>query len=51
VFLAASVSWFFADRIYSFLAVPVERPLPTLNEDNYQLQAPLETKRSFHSTP
>ena len=27
VFLAASVSWFFADRIYSFLAVPVERAL------------------------
>jgi sec-independent protein translocase protein TatC len=27
VFLAASVSWFFADRIYNFLAVPVERAL------------------------
>src|SRR5213593_2257092 len=27
VFLAASVSWFFADRIYSFLAIPVERAL------------------------
>jgi len=27
VFLAASISWFFADRIYSFLAVPVERAL------------------------
>ncbi|HEV8368401.1 MAG TPA: twin-arginine translocase subunit TatC [Pyrinomonadaceae bacterium] len=27
VFLAASVSWFFADRIYSFLAAPVERAL------------------------
>ena len=25
VFLAASISWFFADRIYNFLAVPVER--------------------------
>ncbi|HEY6247025.1 MAG TPA: twin-arginine translocase subunit TatC [Pyrinomonadaceae bacterium] len=27
VFLAASVSWFFADRIYNFLAIPVERAL------------------------
>jgi len=27
VFWAASVSWFFADRIYNFLAVPVERAL------------------------
>jgi sec-independent protein translocase protein TatC len=27
VFLAASVSWFFADRIYAFLAAPVERAL------------------------
>src|SRR5437868_3162067 len=27
VFLAASVSWFFADRIYAFLAGPVERAL------------------------
>jgi sec-independent protein translocase protein TatC len=27
IFLAASISWFFADRIYSFLAVPVERAL------------------------
>jgi len=27
VFLAASISWFFADRIYNFLAVPVERAL------------------------
>src|SRR5580765_2169398 len=27
VFLAASISWFFSDRIYSFLAVPVERAL------------------------
>jgi len=27
VFVAASVSWFFADRIYNFLAVPVERAL------------------------
>ena len=27
VFVAASASWFFADRIYNFLAVPVERAL------------------------
>jgi sec-independent protein translocase protein TatC len=27
VFVAASVAWFFADRIYNFLAVPVERAL------------------------
>ncbi|MDQ3174919.1 MAG: twin-arginine translocase subunit TatC [Acidobacteriota bacterium] len=27
VFVAASVCWFFSDRIYSFLAVPVERAL------------------------
>jgi len=27
VFLAASLAWFFADRIYNFLAVPVERAL------------------------
>jgi sec-independent protein translocase protein TatC len=27
IFLAASVSWFFSDRIYSFLAAPVERAL------------------------
>ena len=27
IFLAASVSWFFADRIYAFLAAPVERAL------------------------
>src|SRR5919205_1679115 len=27
VFLAASVSWFFADRIYAFLAAPVNRAL------------------------
>jgi sec-independent protein translocase protein TatC len=27
IFLAASISWFFSDRIYSFLAVPVERAL------------------------
>jgi len=27
VFLAASLSWFFADRIYNFLAIPVERAL------------------------
>lgn len=27
VFLATSVCWFFSDRIYSFLAVPVERAL------------------------
>ena len=27
VILAASVSWFFSDRIYSFLAAPVERAL------------------------
>src|SRR5690349_24628905 len=27
VVLAASVSWFFSDRIYSFLAAPVERAL------------------------
>src|SRR6266851_4296560 len=27
VFLAASVAWFFSDRIYNFLAVPVERAL------------------------
>jgi len=27
VFLAASISWFFADRIYNFLAIPVERAL------------------------
>ena len=27
VFIAASVCWFFSDRIYSFLAAPVERAL------------------------
>src|ERR1041385_3538441 len=27
VFLAAAVSWFFSDRIYAFLAAPVERAL------------------------
>jgi hypothetical protein len=27
IFLAASVAWFFSDRIYNFLAVPVERAL------------------------
>src|SRR5215217_1376789 len=27
VFVAASVTWFFSDRIYSFLAAPVERAL------------------------
>ena len=27
VFVAASASWFFADRIYNFLAIPVERAL------------------------
>ena len=27
VFVATSVCWFFSDRIYSFLAVPVERAL------------------------
>ena len=27
VFLATSVCWFFSDRIYNFLAVPVERAL------------------------
>src|SRR4030095_20665 len=27
VFLAASICWFFADRIYGFLAVPVEKAL------------------------
>jgi sec-independent protein translocase protein TatC len=27
IFLAASASWFFADRIYAFLAAPVERAL------------------------
>jgi sec-independent protein translocase protein TatC len=27
VFVATAVSWFFSDRIYSFLAVPVERAL------------------------
>jgi sec-independent protein translocase protein TatC len=27
VFIAASVCWFFSDRIYAFLAVPVERAL------------------------
>lgn len=27
VFLATSICWFFSDRIYSFLAVPVERAL------------------------
>lgn len=27
IFVAASASWFFADRIYAFLAVPVERAL------------------------
>src|SRR5215216_5973960 len=27
VFLAASICWFFSDRIYSFLAAPVERAL------------------------
>ncbi len=27
VFLAATVAWFFSDRIYNFLAVPVERAL------------------------
>jgi sec-independent protein translocase protein TatC len=27
IFLAASISWFFSDRIYSFLAAPVERAL------------------------
>src|SRR4030095_3944840 len=37
VFLAASVSWFFADRIYSFLAVPVERALA----DAQRMQVPI----------
>src|SRR6267143_6585551 len=27
IFLAATVCWFFSDRIYAFLAVPVERAL------------------------
>src|SRR2546426_9982783 len=27
VFLAATVCWFISDRIYSFLAIPVERAL------------------------
>src|SRR5262245_15867668 len=27
IFIAASASWFFADRIYAFLAAPVERAL------------------------
>ena len=27
VFVATSVCWFFSDRIYNFLAVPVERAL------------------------
>src|SRR5215467_14708078 len=27
VIIAASISWFFSDRIYSFLAAPVERAL------------------------
>jgi sec-independent protein translocase protein TatC len=44
VFLAASISWFFADRIYSFLAVPVERHLPRRKEDKYQSPVQLVTR-------
>ncbi|PWT87486.1 MAG: twin-arginine translocase subunit TatC [Blastocatellia bacterium] len=37
VFVAASVSWFVADRIYAFLAAPVERALA----DAQRLQVPI----------
>ena len=41
VFLAASLCWFFADRIYAFLAVPVERALA----DAQRRQVPIASQK------